>query len=232
MVGQSDRAALGVRAPAAIAGDRRNRISTPVTKVRRELLPPVPRWRPNGFPAIVVATAAGSRFAFLGPGVMGFLTAFAGMKWGGIFVDHTAAPATVARELDRDAKSRGLAFIDVPASGGQSGAQNGQVNRTIMCGGDDRDYAQAELVLAAYARSCRLMGPVGAGQLTKMVNQIFIAGLCPGPCRRAPKGLVCGGDRARCTARGRRDFEGRRSNVADGQPPRDHDCETLRLWLC
>jgi 3-hydroxyisobutyrate dehydrogenase len=106
---------------------------------------------------------------------MGFPIAFAGMKWGGIFVDHTAAPATVARELDRDAKSGGLAFIDAPVSGGQSGAQNGQL--TNMCGGDDRDYAQAEPVLAAYARSCRLMGPVGAGQLTKMVNQIFIAGL-------------------------------------------------------
>ena len=85
------------------------------------------------------------------------------------------ASATIARELDRDAKSRGFGFIDAPVSGGQAGAENGQL--TVMCGGDRDDFAKAAPVIAAYARSCRLMGPAGAGQLTKMVNQICIAGL-------------------------------------------------------
>ncbi len=101
--------------------------------------------------------------------------AFAGIAAGAVFVDHTTASATIARELDRDAKSRGFGFIDAPVSGGQAGAENGQL--TVMCGGDRDDFAKAEPVIAAYARSCRLMGPAGAGQLTKMVNQICIAGL-------------------------------------------------------
>ncbi len=91
------------------------------------------------------------------------------------FIDHTTASATVARELDEAARAQGLAFIDAPVSGGQAGAENGQL--TVMCGGDDADFAKAKPVIDAYARSCRLMGPVGAGQLTKMVNQICIAGL-------------------------------------------------------
>ena len=101
--------------------------------------------------------------------------AFAGMRAGAIFIDHTTASATLARELGAEAQRRSLGFVDAPVSGGQAGAQNGQL--TIMCGGDEQDYAQSEPVIAAYARSCRLMGPVGAGQLTKMVNQICIAGL-------------------------------------------------------
>jgi 3-hydroxyisobutyrate dehydrogenase len=101
--------------------------------------------------------------------------AFAGMRAGAVFIDHTTASATLARELGAEAKQRSLGFVDAPVSGGQAGAQNGQL--TVMCGGDERDYARSEPVIAAYARSCRLMGPVGAGQLTKMVNQICIAGL-------------------------------------------------------
>ena len=101
--------------------------------------------------------------------------AFAGAEPSAVFVDHTTASATIARELDREAKSRGFGFIDAPVSGGQAGAENGQL--TVMCGGDRDDFAKAEPVIAAYARSCRLMGPAGAGQLTKMVNQICIAGL-------------------------------------------------------
>ncbi|MBV8107374.1 MAG: NAD(P)-dependent oxidoreductase [Hyphomicrobiales bacterium] len=101
--------------------------------------------------------------------------AFSGMAPGAVFVDHTTASAIIARELDREAKSRGFGFIDAPVSGGQAGAENGQL--TVMCGGDRDDFAKAEPVIAAYARSCRLMGPAGAGQLTKMVNQICIAGL-------------------------------------------------------
>ena len=101
--------------------------------------------------------------------------AFSGMAPGAVFVDHTTASATIARELHPEAKSRGFGFIDAPVSGGEAGAENGQL--TVMCGGDRGDFAKAEPVIAAYARSCRLMGPAGAGQLTKMVNQICIAGL-------------------------------------------------------
>jgi 3-hydroxyisobutyrate dehydrogenase len=104
--------------------------------------------------------------------------AFAGMKPGAIFVDHTTASADVARELSREASRLGLGFIDAPVSGGQAGAQNGAL--TVMCGGEEDAYAKAEPVIAAYARACRLMGAAGAGQLTKMVNQICIAGLVQG----------------------------------------------------
>jgi 3-hydroxyisobutyrate dehydrogenase len=95
-----------------------------------------------------------------------------------IFVDHTTASAAVARELAEAAGTRGAAFIDAPVSGGQAGAENGVL--TVMCGGDEAPYARAEPVIASYARACRLMGPAGAGQLTKMVNQICIAGLLQG----------------------------------------------------
>jgi 3-hydroxyisobutyrate dehydrogenase len=101
--------------------------------------------------------------------------AFAGMKQGAVFVDHTTTSAKVARELSATAKAIGLGFVDAPVSGGQSGAENGAL--TVMCGGAAEDYAKAEPVIACYARACRLMGPSGAGQLTKMVNQIAIAGL-------------------------------------------------------
>ena len=101
--------------------------------------------------------------------------AFAGMSAGAIFVDHTTASAEVARELHAAAAERGFGFIDAPISGGQAGAQKGAL--TVMCGGDPSSFAKAEPVIACYARACRLMGPPGAGQLTKMVNQIAIAGL-------------------------------------------------------
>jgi 3-hydroxyisobutyrate dehydrogenase len=101
--------------------------------------------------------------------------AFAGMEPGAVFVDHTTASAKVARELHAAAAPAGLAFIDAPVSGGQPGAESGAL--TVMCGGDPSAFVKAEPVIAAYARACRLMGPSGAGQLTKMVNQITIAGL-------------------------------------------------------
>lgn len=104
--------------------------------------------------------------------------AFAGMERGALFVDHTTASAEVARELASTAAERGIAFVDAPVSGGQAGAENGAL--TVMCGGETEAYARAEPVIAAYARACRLMGPVGSGQLTKMVNQICIAGLVQG----------------------------------------------------
>jgi 3-hydroxyisobutyrate dehydrogenase len=101
--------------------------------------------------------------------------AFAGMAKDAIFVDHTTASAQIARELYQTAKSMGLHFIDAPVSGGQAGAENGAL--TVMCGGDEAAYRRAEPAIQAYARACRLMGPAGSGQLTKMVNQICIGGL-------------------------------------------------------
>src|SRR5262245_47013483 len=104
--------------------------------------------------------------------------AFAGMKKGAVFVDHTTASAEIARVLDGAAKNGGFGFVDAPVSGGQAGAENGIL--TVMCGGDPEPYGRAEPVIAAYARMCKLLGPAGAGQLTKMVNQICIAGLVQG----------------------------------------------------
>src|SRR4051794_7710538 len=104
--------------------------------------------------------------------------AFAGMKKGATFVDHTTASAEVARELDAEANKCGFKFVDAPVSGGQAGAENGVL--TVMCGGTEEAYAGAEPVIAAYARMCKRLGPAGSGQLTKMVNQICIAGLVEG----------------------------------------------------
>ena len=104
--------------------------------------------------------------------------AFAGMNKGSVFVDHTTASAEIARELYEAAKARGFDSVDAPVSGGQAGAENGVL--TVMCGGDSGSYGRAEPVIAAYARMCKLLGPAGAGQLTKMVNQICIAGLVQG----------------------------------------------------
>jgi len=101
--------------------------------------------------------------------------ALAGMSAGSTLVDHTTASAEVAREIFDAAKSRGIAFLDAPVSGGQAGAENGKL--TIMVGGDQATFAGAQEVLATYARAVTLMGGAGAGQLTKMVNQICIAGL-------------------------------------------------------
>src|SRR6267154_1715778 len=104
--------------------------------------------------------------------------AFAGMKKGATFVDHTTASAEVARELSGAADKAGFKFVDAPVSGGQAGAENGVL--TVMCGGKEDAYAGAEPVIAAYARMCKRLGPAGSGQLTKMVNQICIAGLVEG----------------------------------------------------
>jgi 3-hydroxyisobutyrate dehydrogenase len=104
--------------------------------------------------------------------------AFDGMKPGAVFIDHTTASAEIARELADAARKRGFDFIDAPVSGGQAGAENGVL--TVMCGGDREAYARAEKVISAYARMCKLLGPAGSGQLTKMVNQICIAGLVEG----------------------------------------------------
>ena len=104
--------------------------------------------------------------------------AFATLGPGAIFVDHTTASATIARELHDAAKRRGAGALDAPVSGGQSGAENGTL--TVMVGGDDKDFAKAKPVIEAYARTVNLIGPSGSGQLTKMVNQICIGGLIEG----------------------------------------------------
>jgi 3-hydroxyisobutyrate dehydrogenase len=101
--------------------------------------------------------------------------ALAGMGAGAIFVDHTTVSATVTRELAEMGAEKGIGWVDAPVSGGQAGAENGQL--AIMCGGEDAHFAKAEPVMAAYSKATVHFGPVGAGQLTKMVNQICIAGL-------------------------------------------------------
>ncbi len=104
--------------------------------------------------------------------------AFHSMASGSVFIDNTTASAAVARELAAEASTRGIGFIDAPVSGGQAGAENGVL--TVMCGGDQATYDKARPVIDAYARMVGLMGPVGSGQLTKMINQICIAGLVQG----------------------------------------------------
>jgi len=104
--------------------------------------------------------------------------AFAGMRRGAIFVDHTTASASVARELQALASTQGVQFIDAPVSGGQAGAQNGML--TVMCGGDRAAFDIAAPVAQAFSRAMTLLGDSGAGQLAKMVNQICIAGLVQG----------------------------------------------------
>ena len=110
--------------------------------------------------------------------VLGPKGAFAGMKPGAVFIDYTTASADVARELYAAAKSLGLHFVDAPVSGGQAGAQNGTL--TVMCGGDAAAFEVAKPVGMAFSKAFTLMGASGAGQLTKMVNQICIAGLVQG----------------------------------------------------
>jgi 3-hydroxyisobutyrate dehydrogenase-like beta-hydroxyacid dehydrogenase len=104
--------------------------------------------------------------------------AFAAMRPGAIFVDHTTASADVARELAAAAAARGIGFLDAPVSGGQAGAEGGVL--TVMVGGEPAHFAAAEPVIATFARAITHMGPAGAGQLTKMVNQICIAGIVQG----------------------------------------------------
>jgi 3-hydroxyisobutyrate dehydrogenase-like beta-hydroxyacid dehydrogenase len=107
--------------------------------------------------------------------VLGDQGALAGMKKGAILVDHTTASAIVAREVHAKAKSLGIGFVDAPVSGGQAGAVNGQLG--IMCGGEQADFDKAKPVIDVYAKLASLIGAPGAGQLTKMVNQIIVAGV-------------------------------------------------------
>ena len=154
--------------------------------------------------------------------------AFAGMKKGATFVDHTTASADVARELDAAAKKAGFKFVDAPVSGGQAGAENGVL--TVMCGGDEDAYAGAEPIIAgAYARMCKRLGPAGAGQLTKMVNQICIAGLVQGLSEGIHFAKKSGPERAR---RDRHHLQGRGAVLADGEPLQGHERQQVRFRLC
>jgi 3-hydroxyisobutyrate dehydrogenase len=109
---------------------------------------------------------------------LGAAGAFGAMSAGAVFVDHTTTSARAARELHAAARERGIGFLDAPISGGQAGAENGALS--VMIGGEESVFARAKPLLDAYARIARLIGPPGAGQLTKMVNQICIAGLLQG----------------------------------------------------
>lgn len=116
----------------------------------------------------------------------------AGLSKGAAFVDHTTASAELARELSEIAATKGLGFVDAPVSGGQAGAENGTL--TVMCGGEPEVFERVKPVIDAYARACTLIGPAGAGQLTKMVNQICIAGLVQGLAEGLNFGIKAGLD--------------------------------------
>ena len=118
--------------------------------------------------------------------------AFAAMLPGSSFVDHTTVSAAIARELADAGAARGFHVVDAPVSGGQAGAENGQL--TIMCGGTADAFARAEPVMAAYARRIGHMGPAGSGQLTKMVNQLAIAGVLQGLAEAMAFGTAAGLD--------------------------------------
>jgi 3-hydroxyisobutyrate dehydrogenase len=127
------------------------------------------------------------RSVMLGDGGM-----FAGMDKGSVLIDNTTASADVARELYAAAKEKGISFIDAPVSGGQAGAENGAL--TVMCGGDQAAFDRAAPVIDAFSKSCKLMGESGSGQLTKMVNQICIAGLVQGLSEGVNFGVKAGLD--------------------------------------
>ncbi|MEL6980232.1 MAG: NAD(P)-dependent oxidoreductase [Pseudomonadota bacterium] len=136
---------------------------------------PTPAAAAEGAEFVMACVGADSDLREVALGLNG---AFAAMTPGAIFIDHTTASAEIARELHAEAQNRGIHFIDAPVSGGQAGAENGQL--TVMCGGDEAAYAEAEPVIMAYSKACKRLGGPGAGQLTKMVNQICIAGLVQG----------------------------------------------------
>ena len=132
------------------------------------------------------AAAEGADFVFTCVGndndlrsvTFGATGVLAGLKRGAVYIDHTTASATVARELYQAAKERGCGSLDAPVSGGQAGAENGQL--TVMVGGDPDTFEVAKPIIGCYAKMVGLMGPAGAGQLTKMVNQICLAGVIQG----------------------------------------------------
>ncbi len=150
----------------------------------------------------------------------------AGMAKGAILVDHTTASAFVAREIDAEAQKKGIGFLDAPVSGGQAGAENAQLG--IMVGGDPAVFAKAEPVMKIYAKALTLIGPTGSGQLTKMVNQICIAGLVQGLSEGMNFAVKSGLDTEKVlsviTA-------GARRFMADAEPRQDHGPRQVRFRL-
>lgn len=136
--------------------------------------------------ATPAAAAEGAEYVFLcvgdDPDVLAMTTGADGvletMEEGAVLVDHTTASAVIARHVYAAAAAQGVGFVDAPISGGQAGAENGVL--TVMCGGDQADFDRVAPVIDAYSRACNLLGGPGSGQLTKMVNQICIAGLVQG----------------------------------------------------
>lgn len=130
--------------------------------------------------------AAGSEFVFMCVGndddvravALGTDGAVHGMDAGSVLVDHTTASAEVARHLETELALHGIGFVDAPVSGGQAGAENGVL--TVMCGGEPSTFERVKPIVSVYARACERLGPAGSGQLTKMVNQLCIAGLVQG----------------------------------------------------
>ena len=174
------------------------------------------------------AAAEGAEYVFLcvgdDPDVLAVTTGADGvletMGEGAVLVDHTTASAVIAREVHAAAAAQGVGFVDAPISGGQAGAENGVL--TVMCGGDQADFDRVAPVIDAYSRACNLLGGPGSGQLTKMVNQICIAGLVQGLseginfAQRA--GLDVGGvvDTISKGAAGSWQMENRAQTMADG----------------
>jgi len=174
------------------------------------------------------AAAEGAEYVFLcvgdDPDVLAVTTGADGvletMGEGAVLVDHTTASAAIARDVHAAAAAQGVGFVDAPISGGQAGAENGVL--TVMCGGDQADFDRVAPVIEAYSRACNLLGGPGSGQLTKMVNQICIAGLVQGLseginfAQRA--GLDVGGvvDTISKGAAGSWQMENRAQTMADG----------------
>jgi 3-hydroxyisobutyrate dehydrogenase len=156
--------------------------------------------------ATPAAAAEGAEFVFTCVGndedlrsvTLGPCGAFASLGGGAVYVDHTTASARIARELHAAAKARGAGALDAPVSGGQSGAENGTL--TVMVGGEEKDFRKAAPVIGTYARAVNLIGPSGSGQLTKMVNQICIAGLIQGLAEALHFGLRAGLDMEKAIA--------------------------------
>ncbi|GGD16592.1 NAD(P)-dependent oxidoreductase [Aureimonas glaciei] len=164
--------------------------------------------------------------------------AMAGMKSGATLIDNTTASAELARELDAAAREKGLKFLDAPVSGGQAGAENGAL--TVMVGGDQADFDAAQPIISAYAKMVGLMGPAGAGQLTKMMNQICIAGLVQGLSEAIGFGQKAGLDIAKVVdviskgAAGSWQMENRHKTMAAGQYEFGFAVEWMRkdLGIC
>lgn len=179
---------------------------------------PTPRAAAEGAEAVLACVGNDDDLRAVCLGAEG---AFAGMARGTLFIDHTTVSAAVTRELAAAAAGAGIGYVDAPVSGGQAGAENGQLS--IMCGGAPDDFARAEPIIAAYAKIARRMGEVGAGQLTKMANQIAIAGVVQGLAESLNFAIRAGLDPAAVVevisqgAAGSWQMQNRHASMADGR---------------